>query len=540
MARQHDSVVRRAGVISALTLLSRVLGVVRDAACAAVFGAGLTWDAFSFAFRVPNLFRRLFGEGALSAAFIPLFTERLASGDRAETQLLANRVYSALALLLSALVLLAETGLAAVLIFGSPSARWRLAIALTCVLLPYAVLICLTALLGATLNALQHFAAPAFAPVLLNAIWIITVLIIAPGLAQDDEGRAFVLAFGILAAGALQLGLQVLVLRRHGLRVHPVSRPLSRGVLDIGSAMAPVALGMAAFQFNVLLDGVIAISLASPEGATHFRLFGESVAYPMEIGANSVLYYSNRLMQMPLGVFGIALATAIFPTLSGQVARKDMDGFAGSVVRGLGLVIFIGVPAGVGLIVLREPLVRLLFQRGEFTPAMTARTATCLLAYSTGLWAYCAIHVLTRGFYSLKRNAVPAYVAGGAVAVNLGLNLALVWRLGEAGLATATAATAALQAVVLALLLAHHVPMRGMARLLSVFWKSAAASAAMAAATVAVTAALPGADSSAILPQGFRLLAAAATGAAVYFLTSLLLRSRELIDLLRSLAHRHA
>jgi len=350
MRERPDSFIRSAGVISALTLLSRLLGVVRDIACAAVFGAGVVWDAFSFAFRIPNLFRRLFGEGALSAAFLPVFTEHLALNRPQEAWRLAGRVAGALALVLSGILLLGEAALAAMLGLMELSARWRLALMLTAVLLPYMVLICMTALAGAALNSMKRFAMPALAPVVLNACWIAAVLVAAPLVSARPEGRIMAVAAGILLAGVLQLWLQIAALRRLGVRLRLSFSLMHPQVRRVAAAMAPVALGLAAFQINVLLDGVIAISLAGPAGGESFRLFGATLPYPMEVGANSVLYYGNRLMQFPLGVFGIALATAVFPTLSHHGPDDGTHGPRAYGVLSGDVGLFRPAPAGAGFL----------------------------------------------------------------------------------------------------------------------------------------------------------------------------------------------
>jgi len=450
---------RHTALIGSLTLVSRLLGVARDVVCAGYFGAGAVWDAFSFAFRVPNLFRRLMGEGALSAAFIPIFTEHLELRDRAAAWRLAWTVATAVAGVLVACLLLGESLLLALQRFCQLGERWRLTLILTAVMLPYMVFICLTALAGAILNSLKHFTAPALSPVVLNICWIIAVIIIGPAVTGDPATRAVVLAGGIVGAGVLQLGLQLAALARKGFCWRPTFEAGGIGLRRVLLAMAPVAAGMAAFQVNVLLDGVIAISLAAEQQGQSFRLLGAQLGYPMLVGANSVLYYASRLMQFPLGVFGIALATAFFPTA--------------------------------GLIVLGRPAVELLFERGAFTQAMSTRTTVALAAYSTGLWAYCAHHVLMRAFYSTQDSATPAKVAGGAVALNLALNLALVWPLREAGLAAATAVSSAAQAVILYLILHRRIGLRSQRRLVATLVRSLLCTAFMVGICLAALRALP-------------------------------------------------
>lgn len=527
MDSHTDGTVRSAGLIAALTFLSRLLGVARDVACAALFGAGVVWDAFSFAFRIPNLFRRLFGEGALSAAFVPAVSECLENEGDTEARQMAGLVGGALIVVLSALVVLGELVIAGIALGVEPGPRWGLALLLAAVLLPYAVLICLTAFLGAMLHALRRFAAPALAPVVLNLCWLAAVVLVAPAVADAQRVRIIVVAVAIVLAGVLQVLLQLAALHRAGFRWRPLFQLLHPHVRRVAVSMAPVALGLAAFQLNVLLDGVIAISLAGPAGGDGLQVAGLSLPYPMRVGANSVLYYANRLMQMPLGVFGIALATAVFPVLSRRAAREDWSGFSASIMRGLRLVVFIGIPAGVGLMLLRRPAVCLLFERGAFTAAMTSRAAFVLVFYSAGLWAYCALHLLVRAFYGLQRPGVPARLAGAMVGLNLGLNLALVWPLAEAGLALATAICATLQVLILLAKLRRTVPLEGLPRLGATLAKTCCATVVMAAATWGTLRLLPGAPAS-LAGRLVRVAVPLASGLITYVLAAAALRAEEL------------
>jgi putative peptidoglycan lipid II flippase len=525
-------------LISVFTTLSRILGLVRDIACAAFFGGGMVWDAFSFAFRVPNLFRRLFGEGALSSAFIPVFTDYLENRDREDAWRLVWVVATAVGAILLACLVLGEALVLAIPLLTEVTPRWRLALALTAVLFPYMIFICLTAMAGSILQSLRHFTAPALAPVVLNICWIIAVVAVAPLVTDRMTGRIFILAVGILAAGVFQLALQLGVLSRLGLPWKPAFDLSHPGLRKIFITMLPVVMGMAAFQANVFLDGVIAISLAAPEGKETFRLFGTALPYPMQIGANSTLYYANRIMQFPLGVFGIALATAIFPTLSSRAARSDWDGFQNALTEGLGTVLFIGIPAGMGLIVLGQPGVELLFERGEFSAEMSARTAVVISAYGVGIWAYCAHHVLARAFYSLKDTVTPVKIAAGTVALNLALNLTLIWWLAAAGLAMATALSTAVQCALLYLFLVRRTGPPEEKRMLSTLLKTAIASVGMAGITMLVLGHMPPSPpGDALGMKLLRLLLPMAVGIAVYSVLAAALRIPEM-DLLLGLLRR--
>jgi len=539
MADREDTLFKSAGIISVLTLLSRGLGLVRDCVCAAVFGAGIVWDAFSFAFRIPNMFRMLFGEGAMSAAFVPIFTEYLELRDKEDAWALAGRVAGVLTATLLALLLIGEAALIGILHWMPLSERWRLALGLTAAILPHMVFICLTALAGAVLNSLRRFGAPAFAPVILNVCWIIAVVAVAPYVSPDPAVRVYVIVGAILVAGVLELALQLFVLNRIGFCWRVAFQPRHPDVRRVGATIGPVTLAMAALQVNLVLDGIMAISLSAPPGQHTFSLFGAVIPYPMEVGANSVLYYANRVMQLPLAVFGIAVATATLPALSSYAARRDWDGFSASFRQSLGAVIFVGVPATVGLILLRYPVLELIYQRGAFTPGMTERTARALFGYSTAIWAYCILHVLTRSFYSIKQPGTPARVAASMVAVNATLNLALAWPLQEAGLAVATAVSAVIQVIILYSILSRRVRLTGGAGTMLTVLKTIIATAAMAVVCTATLRVLPEAPAHGAL--GLKLVRAclpAATGAAAYLTVAAALGAAELQALVRRLRPR--
>ena len=518
---------RKVSLIGVLTTLSRVLGVIRDSVCAAYFGAGMVWDAFSFAFRVPNLFRKLFGEGALRAAFIPVLSDYQSNKDWQEARRLAGTVFCGLGLVLLALLLLGESFVLLAPYFTAFSVRWRLTLGLTAIILPYMLFVCMTAFVASVLHTLKHFAAPALAPVVMNICWIAAVLIFAPLVSPEPTGQILVVAWGIVLAGVLQLVLQLGVLRKLGFKWIFGLRFRHPGLRKIAASMLPMLAGLAAFQLNVLLDGVIAITLSAPEGAESFRALGMNIRYPMTVGANSVLYYGSRLMQFPLGVFGIALATALFPRLSDRAAEEDWEGFRGSFSQALAGVIFIGIPAAVGLAVVGPPVIDLLFERGAFTAEMGRRTASVLLAYCGGVWAFCGYHVLTRSYYSADYMATPAKMAGGAVVINLLLNLTLIWWWGEAGLAAATSVTFISQAGILYLTLPSHLRLRDHSLLGSTLWKSVLATVLMTAVTFGVLRLLPPAPAAdRVGLKVLRVGAPVAAGAIAYLGTAALLRAR--------------
>ncbi|QDU72715.1 murein biosynthesis integral membrane protein MurJ [Mucisphaera calidilacus] len=436
-------------VVSGLTLVSRFTGLVRDAVLAATLGLSVWADIFFLAFLVPNLFRRLFGEGALTSAFIPAYT-RLYGLDARRA---AGFAGSVLAWTAGVTAVIAAVGVVALLIAGSwvaASSRASEALRLAAWMLPYMPLVCLVAMLGGLLQARGVFAPAAAAPILLNAA-MISAALLAGALSFGASGVAFALALSVLVAGVLQLLWMVVASSRRGL----VARPSAASGPEVGSMawrMLPMAGGLAVFQVNALLDHVIAFVLSPPDaGVTTVGWLPGGVAYPIETGSVAALQWSQRLYQFPLGVFGIAVATAAFPALAR--AASDPRAFGGVLRRGLGLSLWLTLPASVGLALVAEPLVALIYERGAFDGAATARVALLLLAYGSAVWAYSLTHVLTRACYALDRPTWPLRVMAATVPLNLVLNLTLIWPLGAVGLAWSTAAAAVVQALGLALVL---------------------------------------------------------------------------------------
>jgi putative peptidoglycan lipid II flippase len=469
-------------VVTALgTLLSRVLGMVRDMATASLLGlaGGGVMDAFSVAYRLPNLFRRLFGEGALTASYLPVLAADLET-DRRKAWQLSSVLLAWLAALLLVLTLVGELLLAAAwLVWGGEPAT-ALLIGLSAAMLPYMLLICLAAQLSTTLHALRHFAVPALTPTVLNVCWLAAAWLVAPRLSDDRETQAYVLAASIVLAGVLQVLFQVPTLRRLGFRFD-YNPPAARdGLRRIALAMLPMLAGLAVTQVNTLADSLIAWGLAaSPEGSAEIAWLGGTMAYPLRQGAAAAVYYGERFYQFPLGVLGMAVAAAIFPLLSRHAARGDLRRLGSDLTLGLRLVVCLGVPAGAGLALLAEPIVRLVLEHGRFTPDDTVRTARMIACYAAGVPAFCALPVVVRGFYAVGDAATPARLAGAVVALNLALNLVLIWTpLGEAGLAVATAVSSTLQVAVLLALFSRR---RG-----TIAWRPLGMAAARAAAATVV------------------------------------------------------
>jgi putative peptidoglycan lipid II flippase len=425
---EKQNVSRAAGVIGLATLLSRILGFVRDMIIAWFFGAGRLSDAFFVAFRIPNLLRRLFAEGTLSMAFVPVFTQYLTRSGRPEAIPLARSAVRMLSVILVVVTLAGIAGapwIVKVVAPGFSGDKFALTVMLTRIMFPYIFCICLVALCMGILNALGHFAAPALAPVFLNLAMIGGVLLIAPHLEIPVMG----LAIGVLIGGALQVALQMPFLLKKGIRIWHKAPLLHPGLLKIARLMGPAVFGAAVYQVNILVGTLLASLL--PEG---------SVSY---------LYYADRVVQFPLGIFAISMSVAVLPSLSRQASADDFIALADTFAYAMNLVFFITIPAMVGLIILREPIVGLLFHRGAFDAASLRATAYALFHYSVGLWAFSAVRIVVSTFYALQDTKTPVKMATYAIAANIGLGVILMGPLAHGGLALATSLASMINFVLL-------------------------------------------------------------------------------------------
>ncbi len=418
----NHSVVKAAGVIGVATLASRILGFIRDMVLARLFGATPAADAFFVAFRIPSLLRELFAEGSMSSAFIPVFTEYRTMRAKQEAWELASAVFTTLLTIVTLVTvagILAAPWLVQLLAPGFQGDPEKLALTtlLTRVMFPYLLFISLAALAMGILNSVRAFAAPAFSPLFLNVFIIGCALYISPQLPEPIIG----VAIGVVAGGAAQFAMQLPSLQLRGLMFGFRYEPGHPGLRRIGALMVPSLIGLSVTQINITVSTILGSFFA---------------------GGPTYLFYGMRLIQFPLGIFGVALATAILPTLSAQAARGALNELRTTLGFGLRMILFIIVPAMVGLILLRTPIVHLFFEHGTFTAHDTAETALAVLCYSVGLWAFGGVRIIVAAFYSLQDTKTPAVSAGIAVAANILFSLALMSPLGAAGLALATALAA--------------------------------------------------------------------------------------------------
>jgi len=465
--------IRATGTIGGLTLVSRVLGMVRDMLIARFLGAGLASDAFLIAWRLPNLFRALFAEGAFSAVFVPMFNRTMAEADKEHPgtgkqaaivfagQVLSVLfpfllVFTGLMMLLAAPVVWAMTG-------GFPDGgpeKFTLAVRLTQITFPYLALISLVSLLGGILNSLDRFWVNAAAPILLNICMIAAVLFFR---GDTTIATAYTQAIAVTVSGVMQLLWLIWSCRQAGVVLRLGLPRLSPRVKQMLILILPAALGQGAIQFNLLISTSLAARFL-PQGAV------------------SYLYYADRLNQLPLGLIGIGVGTAILPALSRQIGGGNENAAKDTQNRAIELALFLSLPAAVALCIAATPLIRGLLQHGEFSAADTIGSASALAVFALGVPAYVLIKVLTPGFYARQDTKTPVRVALISMLINLIGNLILIWPLAHVGVAAATALSAWVNVIILYWLLHRRDQLRADARLLSRGARIVAASAMMGVA----------------------------------------------------------
>ena len=504
---------RSAGLTGAATLASRILGLLRDQVLAAIFGAGNDMDAFIVAFRIPNLVRDLFAEGAMSAAFVPTFTQRLTLNGKDDAWRLGNNLLSALLVATAALV-------AVGMVFARPlvtlyaedfsrvPGKVELTIQLTRMMLPFLTMVAVAAAVMGMLNSLHHFFVPAIAPALFNIATIACAFLLVPVMPWLGLPPITAIAIGALLGGALQVLVQWPPLRREGFRYRFLFDVRDPGLRRVLMLMGPGTIGLAATQVNLFVNTVLATSQGT--------------------GAVSWLSFAFRLMYLPIGLFGVSIATAALPAVSHFAAVGDEAGIRRTTAQAIAMMMVLNMPATLGLVTLAESIVRLLFERGHFTASDTASTAAALRLYAVGLVGYATARIISPVFYALGRSRVPVAVSLCSVAINLATNLALVRVMGFRGLALGTSLAMLVNGGVLLALLRRRLHGIEDVYLGVTFAKTTLAALVMAAvsagAQTLAVGALPGAGS---LMQAVRLGLAIIAGLAALAGTAKLLRIQE-------------
>ena len=507
---------RSAASAGAATLTSRILGVVREQVLAALFGAGNAMDAYNVAFRVPNLVRDLFAEGAMSSAFVPTFTRHLTTDGKASAWRLGNNVVNGLILITGVLVVLgivfadSLVGLFAAAYRNVPG-KFELTVFLTRLMLPFLTFVALAAACMGMLNALHRFFIPALSPAMFNVVTITCTLVLVPFMPSVGLPAIAAVAIGSLLGGVAQLVVQWPALRREGFRYRPTLDWRDDSLRRVLVLMGPGTLGLAATQINVFVNTV----LATGEGT----------------GAVSWLNYAFRLMYLPIGLFGVSIATATLPAISRHWASNDERATRRSVADGLSLMLMLNVPATVGLMVLATPIVRVIFERSAFTPSDTAATAAALQFYAIGLIGYSVVRITSPVFYALGQSRTPVAVSVATVLLNAALNLWLVQVMGYRGLALGTSIAALFNAILLMFLLNRRLDGIEGLRVAGSMARIVIASALMGGAAMAADSVLgvwlPG---SGLVVQIVRLTATIGAALGVLSAAAYVLRIREFLD----------
>ena len=426
-----SQMLKSSGAMAAAILTSRVLGMVREMVYANFMGTKWVASAFVLAFQVPNLFRRLLGEGALTAAFIPIFKEKEKRDGDAAMWHAANAVISALLVFATIVIVLGFIGLSAMISHGAQingaqprfTIKTLLMLQLLRVMLPYLLLVCLAAVFMGMLNARGHFFIPALGAATLNLVMIASVFWLAPKLGSELHEQVFALAIGVVLAGVVQAWFQLPALGREGFRYRWVTPWRDETVRRVVKQMLPATLGVAAFQINVVLVN--------------------GLAYWVDDHVVASFQYAVRLMELPQGLFGVSLATYLLPTLSGLAAEKKLDAFRRELCQGMNYLVFVNLLASVLLFTLAEPIMRLLFERGKFDATSTSQATLALTCLAPGLVLFSLVNVLARAFYALGDTKTPMRISVFCLTLNLVLAAALVWRYKQGGLGLANTASAA-------------------------------------------------------------------------------------------------
>ena len=508
---EKRNIARAAGILGSATMLSRIMGMVRDMVVSRLFGAGLATDAFFAAFQIPNMLRRFFAEGALTAAFVPTFSATFSQRGEEKARELANTCFTLLTIVM-ATITLAGIIFSPVIVglmfpgFKAEPGKYELAILLNRLMFPYIFFISLVALCMGILNTLRHFFTPAISTVFLN----ISMILAALCLRGFFEAPITALAIGVLVGGCIQLVLQLPVLWNRGFPLKPDFRFSSPEIRTIALLMLPSIFGVGVYYLNITVSAILASLL--PQG---------SVSY---------LYYAQRLFEFPQGIFTVSVAQAVLPSMSRQAAEGDIAGMKETVSFGVRLMLFITIPAMAGLMVCSTPIFSLIFMGGAFDYATVVNSASALLYYSLGLSFVAITRVLAPVFYAMKDTKTPVYTAFIAFVINFCFSLALMGPLKHGGLALATTLSALCNMLMLLWLLRRKIGSFGGTSIMTTALKSSAASIPMAAAVWYGCSFVNWSQAGHKMLKGSVLGGSIICGSALYFLSVRLLRSEESLE----------
>lgn len=540
---ENRRIARAAGLVGFFTLISRIAGLVRDAVVGYYFGTGMAADAFFVAFRIPNLLRRFVAEGAMSTAFIPVFTDYLTNRSKEEAVEAASALATLMVILLAVLTAIGIifapfwTALFAPGFVEEPG-KLALTVTLTRLVFPYIFLISMVALTSGMLNSLRHFAAPAISPIFLNLAMIGAAIFVCPHLAVPVRG----LAYGVVVGGMLQLVLHVVPLWRRGIRITPLWAPRHAAVGRALRLMAPMVFGAAVYQINIMVDTILASVLPS--------------------GSVSYLWYADRVFEFPLGIFAVALGTAALPSFSTQAARGAYDELRRSLSFAIRMTNFITLPAAVGIMTLATPITSVLFQRGAFGYDQAVLTAHALSAFAVGLWSVSMVRLIVPAFYAMEDTRTPVITAACAFVTNCTFSLLLMGPVGttgesrvadaiavatqtislfnlrHAGLALSTSLAATVNLVLLGVFLRRRLGGLGARELLPSFGRSLVASLAMIPVVRYVAGLTDWTVRGHLVVHATVLLAAVSTGIGVFAVVAALLGGTEVESVTRLVRQR--
>ena len=483
VAMHKAALTRYANLFSGLTLLSRFFGLLRDKACSYYLGVGTTWSAFWMGFQFPNLFRRIFGEGALTAVFLPVYKRIGKEQGQAAADQLARSVISLLIVTLSTITIIGEAIVIPLALSHSVLPANRLAAGMIAVMLPFSIAVCLVALLAAIATASDRFAAQAVAPIITNVAMAlgaaIPVWIWTRHLALTQ--RIYWVAGAVVISGILQVILLVAAVRRTGFRFRGALALGGEGVREIVKKMAPMILGLSAVQLNTFLDSQIAwwFSPDGHGGRSTFTIAGMLVHVPMLAGALGKLSVAQRIYLLPVGVFGVATATVIFPRLSDAGAHQDASRTGELLRLGLRRSLFISLPTTLGMILISQPLISAIYLGGKVSAADVAQAVWTARWFCIGIWAFEMQMILVRVFYAWRDAMTPMKVAVGMVALNITLNLSLIWFMQEGGIAASTSISAMVQCGILLFILQRRMKLEKLGQVASMAGKSLAGAGIM-------------------------------------------------------------
>lgn len=516
-----NKLIRSAGTVGFFILISRILGMLREMALAAFFGSSMIMDAFVWAFRIPNTFRSLFGEGALTAAFVPVFTEQLATQERQKVWDFANNMLTFLGIILTAIVVAGILILSFLKAYWPASERVIMILALTRIMLPYMFFICLAALFAAILNSLHRFFMPAATYAVLNII-MLAALGFCPFLDPAGDARILLVAWSVILAGVVQWLMQVPLLWRCGFRPRLSFNWQDERVRRVWKLMGAAAIGLGATQINVLIDTLLATIIGT--------------------GRASYLYYADRLVYFPLGFLGTALGTVLLPTFSTQVAQARLDLLRQTFNHSFRQLSFLAIPAALGMMALARPIIQVIYEHGKFTPLSTEMTALALAIYAPGLIVFALLKVLIPVFYAHQDIKTPVRIAIACAFLGVVLKVIFMWPLKHAGIALATVMVSLAQAIALAALMNRRFGSPGWKNIFNSFCKMFCAAVVMSILAYLTNNYCQAALVSCNLPvQIIRIIALSAAigmGVIAYGVLTLILRCPEAAEFLSAIRNK--